>query len=111
MLQNGQQKMCKSVVICFIHVNTGTWKSKVTPDSNAKDLLLFRCYFLKQLFFRRNSANLTRSFEGIFEEVCSCDLLFNAKIPSVCGMLGYRLTTAVVIRKESSETLSNLFIL
>ena len=53
----------------------------------------------KKLFLRTNSANLTRSLVGIFEEVGSSNLLFNAKIPSLCGMLRYRTTTSAVTRK------------
>ena len=65
----------------------------------------------KKLFLRTNSANLTRSSFGIFEEDCSSNLLFNAEIPSLCGMLGYRPTTSTVTRKESSESFPILFIL
>ena len=65
----------------------------------------------KKLFLRINSANLTKSLVGIFEEVCSSNLLFNAKILSLCGMLGYRPTTSVVTRKESSGIFPIVFML
>ena len=56
------------------------------------------------MFLRTNSANLTRSLVGIFEEVCSTNLLFNAKIPSLCSMVGYRPTTSALTRKKPPET-------
>ena len=45
------------------------------------------CYLIsllnskKEMFLRTNSANLTSSLAGIFEEVCSSNLHFDAKIP------------------------------
>ena len=48
-----------------------------------------------------NSVNLTRELVGIFEEVCSSNLLVNAKISSLCGILGFRPTTSAVTRKEA----------
>ena len=57
----------------------------------------------KKLFLRTNSANLTRLLVGIFE-VCSSNFLFNAKIPSLCGMLGYIPTASAVTTKEPSRT-------
>ena len=38
-------------------------------------------------------------------------MLFNAKVPSLCGMLGYRPTTSAVTRQELSGTFPILFIL
>ena len=62
----------------------------------------------RQLFLRTNFANLTRSLVAILEEVCSSNLFFNAKIPSLCGMLEYRPTASAVTRKEPSGTLECL---
>ena len=59
----------------------------------------------------QRSANLTRSLVRIFEEGCSSNFLFNVKIPSLCGMLGYRPTTYAVTRQELSGTFPILFIL
>ena len=89
--------------VCLIHINADISKSKLSPNSSIRDLLL-------KLFLRTNSANLTTSLVGILE-VCSSNLLFNAKIPSLCGMLGYRLTTSAVTGKEPSGTFPILFIL
>ena len=52
----------------------------------------------RQLFLRTNFANLTRSLVAILEEVYSSNLFFNAKIPSLCGMLEYRPTASAVTR-------------
>ena len=60
------------------------------------------------MILRINSANITRSLVGIFE-VYSSSLLFNVKIPSLCGMLGYRPTTSAFTRKEPSGTISYSF--
>ena len=57
----------------------------------------------KKMFLRTNSANLTRSLIGIFEEVLFSNWFFNAKIPSLSGTLGYRPTASVVTRKEPSK--------
>ena len=67
------------------------------------------CHFIsllnsKKLFLRTNSANLTGLLVGIFEEICSSNLFFNTKIPSLCGMLRYRPTTSVVTRNEPLGT-------
>ena len=62
------------------------------------------------MLLRTNSANLTRSLVGIFEEVCSSNLFFKAKILSLCDMLGYRSTTFAVTRKKPSRTFPILFI-
>ena len=101
----------KKICLSFIHINTGVWRSKLSPNSSTLICYLISLLNAKKLFLTTNSANLTRSLVGIFEEVCSSNLLFNAKIPSLCGMLRYRLATSVVTRKEPSGTFPILFIL
>ena len=72
--------MCfKEVFLCFIHVNTDIWKSEVSCNGSAKDLLLnwlFILIFFKS-FLRANSAILTRWLTGIYEKVCSFDFFFS----------------------------------
>ena len=59
-----------------------------------------------KLFFRTNSANLTSSLVGIFVHDCSSSFCFKAEIPSLCGMLGYRLTTSAITKKRTLRTFS-----
>ena len=64
-----------------IHINTGIWKRRLSPSSSTRDLLPnFIAKLKNKMFSRTNSANLTRSLVGIFEEVCSSNLIFKAKI-------------------------------
>ena len=100
----------KKICLSFIHINTGAW-SRFSFNSSTRDLLLNFVVNSKKLLLRTNSANLTRSLVGIFEVVCSSNLLFDAKIPSLCAMPGYRLTTSAVTSKEPSGTFPVLFIL
>ena len=60
----------KKICLSFIHINTGVWRSKLISNSSTRDLLLN--FFVK--FKKTNSANLTRSLVGIFEEDCSPNL-------------------------------------
>ena len=101
------EKICLS----FIHINTGVWRSKRSSNSSTRDLLHNFLLKSKKLFLRLNSADLTRSWVGIFEEVCSSNLFLMLKIRSLCGMLGYRLTTSAATKKEPSGTFPILFIL
>ena len=84
--------------------------ANLVPIAVPKICYLFSLLNSEKLFLRTNSANLTRSLVGLFEEVGSSNLLFNAKVSSLCGMLEYRLTTSAVTRKEPSETFPILFI-
>ena len=100
----------KKICLSFIHINGGVWRRKFSPNTSTRDLLLnFVVKFKKKLFLRKNSSNLTRSLVGMFEEVRSSNLLFDARIPSLCGILGYRPTTSAVTRKKNLENFSYSF--
>ena len=69
---------------------------KLSPNSSVRDMWP---NLLLKSFWRTNSTNLAISFVGIFEDGSS-NLFFNGRIPSLSGMLGYRLTTSAMTREE-----------
>ena len=99
----------KRIWLSFIHINTGVCRSNLVPAAVPEIYCLIWLLNSKKLFLRTNSANLTRSLVGTFEEVCSSNLHFKAKILSLCGMLGYRPTTSAVTRKEPFRDFSYSF--
>ena len=60
----------KKICLNFILINTGVWRSKLSFNSSIRDLLL-------NFVVKFKKTNLTRSLVGMFEEVCSPNLLFN----------------------------------
>ena len=73
---------------------------KLSHNSIVRDMWPNLLLNSKESFWRTNSTNLAISFVGIFEKDGSSNLFFNGRIPSLSGMLGYRLTTSAMTREE-----------
>ena len=58
----------KKVCFCLIHINTGVWRSELSPNDSAKNIFLNFVVRFEKIVLERNSANLIRSLMGIFVE-------------------------------------------